>query len=88
MKTKKTQSNPQSSDLRLQTTGAKLLAELKPESLHSHGDKPRHHKPSDTNVRTQLGLDFQQFKDIPELQNIDSLRNVTFSNRGFVPGSS
>lgn len=57
MKTKKTQTNPQSSDLRLQTTGLKLLVQLQSEFLHPHGDKGRHHKPSDTNVGTQLGLD-------------------------------
>lgn len=57
MKTKKTQTNPQSSELRLQTTGLKLLVQLQSEFLHPHGDKGRHHKPSDTNVGTQLGLD-------------------------------
>lgn len=52
METKITQTNPQSSDLRLQTTGLELLVKLKSEFLHPHGDKP-----SDTNVGSQLGLD-------------------------------
>lgn len=51
MKTKITQTNPQSSHLRLQTTELELLVQVKSEFLHSHGDKP-----SDSNVRTQLGL--------------------------------